>query len=155
MSRHFLCYVKGSRTIDSSIFGCFDSHPALVCYIDYSTFFKSYDFDYFCQVCLHMPKCTSKSRAVSLQTWHKLSYRLLQENPKLRLCAGQLESGQFRLETLHWSQSAKEKTLKISQDSFVGTFRSEKNILATSWLYRDNFFPEDAFCSVYKYNKYI
>ena len=39
-----------------SIFGCFDSQLALVCYIDYSALFKSYDFGYFCQVCLHMPK---------------------------------------------------------------------------------------------------
>ena len=40
----------------SSIFGYFNSQPALVCYIDYSALFKSYDFSYFCQVCVHMPK---------------------------------------------------------------------------------------------------
>ena len=56
------------------------------------------------------------------------------ENSKLRLCAGQLENGQFLLEPLHRSQSTKEKTLKILQDttcSFVGTIRSDQNILAT------------------------
>ena len=53
------------------------------------------------------------------------------ENSKLRLCAGQLENGQFLLEPLHMGQSTKEKTLKILQDSFVGTIRSDQNILAT------------------------
>ena len=53
------------------------------------------------------------------------------ENSKLRLCAGQLENGKFLLEPLHRSQSTKEKTLKILQDSFVGTIRSDQNILAT------------------------
>ena len=52
------------------------------------------------------------------------------DNSKLRLCAGQLESVQFLLEPLHRSQSTKEKTLKILQDSFVGTIRSDQNILA-------------------------
>ena len=50
---------------------------------------------------------------------------------KVRLCACQLESGQFLLEPLHRSQSTKEKTFKILQDSFVGTIRSDQNILAT------------------------
>ena len=53
------------------------------------------------------------------------------ENSKLRLCAGQLENSQFLLEPLHRSQSTKEKTLKILQGSFVGTIRSDQNILAT------------------------
>ena len=53
------------------------------------------------------------------------------ENSKLRLCAGQLENGQFLFEPLHRSQSTKEKTLKILQESFVGTIRSDQNILAT------------------------
>ena len=53
------------------------------------------------------------------------------ENSKLRLCAGQLENGQFLLEPLHRGQSTKEKTLKMLQDSFVGTIRSDQNILAT------------------------
>ena len=72
------------------------------------------------------------------------------ENSKLSLCAVQLEIDQFLLESLHRSQSTKEKTLKILQDSFVGTIRSDQNILATSWLYRDNCIPEGAICSVYK-----
>ena len=52
-------------------------------------------------------------------------------NQFLRLCAGQLENDQFLLEPLHRSQSTKEKTLKILQESFVGTIRSDQNILAT------------------------
>ena len=71
------------------------------------------------------------------------------ENSKLRLCAGQLENGQFLLEPLHRSQSTKEKTLKILQDSFVGTIRSDQK-KHFSYLYRDNFIPEGAICSVYK-----
>ena len=76
------------------------------------------------------------------------------ENSKLRLCAGQLENGQFLLEQLHRSQSTKEKTLKILQDSFVGTIRSYQNTLATC-TETILFYPEGAICSVYKYNKYI
>ena len=56
---------------------------------------------------------------------------LTSENSKLRLYAGQLENGQFLSEPLHKSQSTKEKILEILQDSFVGTIRSDQNILAT------------------------
>ena len=47
------------------------------------------------------------------------------------LCWLKLESGQFLLEPLYRSQSPKEKTLKILQDSFFVTIRSDQNILAT------------------------
>ena len=103
-----------------SISGCFGSQPSLVCYIDYSALFKSYDFGYFCQVCLHMPKMHLQEQISFPAAMAQIMLLLTSENSKLRLCAGQLESGQFLLEPLHRSQSTKVKTLKILRDSFVG-----------------------------------